>query len=81
MPVEITVTEGVCQGGYHDKGQRIVVDWVTPEGMCLGAWMAISPYVLTLLCDGRFPWEEEADAITIHCPDPAGITLELRRCP
>ena len=47
--------------------------------MCLGAWNSIAPYVTTLLCDGNFPWEKEKGVATISCPDPEGISLELRR--
>ena len=55
------------------------VENTTPAGMCLGAWDAISPYVSTLLYGGNFPWEQEKGIATIHCPDPKGITLELKR--
>lgn len=79
MPVRITVKEGQCQGKFHDVGQVVTVERTTPEGMCLGAWHAIAPYVTVLLCGGSFPWEKEEGVATIHCPDPKGITLELRR--
>jgi uncharacterized repeat protein (TIGR04076 family) len=45
----------------------------------MGAWNAIAPYISTLRYGGNFPWEEEEGVATIHCPDPKGITLELRR--
>jgi len=79
MQVRITVKAGKCQGGLHKIGQEFTVGWTTPEGICLGAWDAISPYVIALLCGGNIPWEEEAGVTTIHCPDPKGITFELRR--
>jgi uncharacterized repeat protein (TIGR04076 family) len=79
MPVEITVSKGKCQGKYHHKGQKFTVDGQTPGGMCMGAWDAISPYVVTLLYGGNFPWENEKGVATIHCPDPKGITLEIKR--
>lgn len=79
MQVLVTVTGGTCQGGTHKVGQSLTIGWTTPEGMCLGAWNAIAPCVLTLLCGGNFPWEKEAGVATIHCPDPKGITFELRR--
>lgn len=79
MSVEITVKSGTCQGGHHKPGDRFVVDWETPEGLCLGAWDAIAPYIMTLLCGGDFPWESEPGYAEIHCPDPVGITLELKR--
>jgi uncharacterized repeat protein (TIGR04076 family) len=49
--------------------------------MCLGAWNAIAPYVTTLLCDGNFPWEKEKRTGIIHCPDPKGIVIEIKRVP
>jgi uncharacterized repeat protein (TIGR04076 family) len=79
MPVKVTVKKGTCHGGFHKMGQSFLVDWKTPDSMCMGAWDAVSPFVLTLLCGGRFPWEKEAGVTEIHCPDPKGITLELRR--
>jgi len=79
MRVEVTVKKGKCSGQIHEKGQRYIVDWKTPDGMCIGAWDAISPYLLTMLCGGRFPWEKKENGTEIHCPDPGGITLELKR--
>lgn len=79
VPVRITVKDGVCQGGIHRVGQVFTVDETTPEGICLGAWEAIAPYLFTLRYGGDFPWEDEKGFAEIHCPDPHGITLELRR--
>ena len=79
MPIRVTVTEGACQGKIHEVGQTLDVERRTPPGMFLGAWNAIAPYVGTLLFGGNFPWEEEEGVATIHCPDPEGIVLELRR--
>jgi uncharacterized repeat protein (TIGR04076 family) len=79
MAIHITVKGGICQGGTHAVGQVFVVDRTTPEAMCLGAWGAIAPYVTALRFGASFPWEEEEGLATIHCPDPKGITLELRR--
>ena len=79
MPIRVTVKGGKCQGKIHEPGQMFTVERTTPPGMCLGAWNAIAPYVATLLFGGNFPWEEEMGVATIHCPDPEGITLELKR--
>jgi len=79
MPILITVKGGKCQGKVHKVGQGFTIERTTPAGMCMGAWNAIAPYVVTLLCGGSFPWEEEKGVANIHCPDPKGITLELRR--
>jgi len=79
MAVLITIKDGKCNGGFHEVGRTFTVKHTTPEGMCLGAWNAIAPYVTTLLCGGDFPWEKDKGVATIHCPDPTGITLELKR--
>ena len=79
MPVKITIKGGKCQGGINDPGQEFIVENTTPEGMCLGAWDAISSYVMALLYGANFPWENEEGYAVIHCPDPKGITLELKR--
>ncbi len=80
MKVLITVKGGECRGGHHKVGQQFTFEHTTLGGMCLGAWTAIAPYLITLSCGGNFPWEKEEGMVTIRCPDPeAGITLELRR--
>jgi uncharacterized repeat protein (TIGR04076 family) len=79
MSIRIRVKAGKCQGEIHKVGDEINVEWTTPEGMCLSAWNALSPFVLALLCRGDFPWEDEKGYTTIHCPDPKGITFELKR--
>jgi len=79
MSIKVTVIKGKCQGDFHDIGKSFTVDWKTPEGMCISAWDAISPFVLTLSCGGNLPWEKEKGTAIVHCPDPKGIVLELRR--
>ncbi|UCG91997.1 MAG: TIGR04076 family protein [candidate division WOR-3 bacterium] len=79
MTIKITIINGVCQGDHHTVGQEFIVEHTTPAGMCLGAWNASAPYVSALRFGGNFPWEKEEGVATIHCPDPKGITLELRR--
>jgi uncharacterized repeat protein (TIGR04076 family) len=79
MTVKVTVIDGKCSGDHHKVGQEFIVKGMTPAGMCLGAWDAIAPYVTTLRFGGNFPWEKEEGVAIVHCPDPQGITLELRR--
>ena len=79
MPEVVTVVGGTCQGGHHQIGDRWEIDSLTPEGMCLGAWGAVFPYVMALELGGEFSWEEVPTKIKIHCPDPKGIVLEIER--
>ena len=48
MKIRITVKGGECQGKIHKGGQVFTVEGTTPEGICLGAWNAIAPYLTTL---------------------------------
>jgi uncharacterized repeat protein (TIGR04076 family) len=79
MTIRIHVKRGECQGKTHEVGQVFTVERTTPGGMCLGAWHAISPYLMTLRLGYDLPWEKEKGVAYIHCPDPQGITLEIRR--
>jgi len=79
MAVLITVKQGKCQGGFHQIGDTFTVEHTTPAGMCLGAWGTIAPYISSMLLGADFPWEKEKGIATIHCPDPKGISLELKR--
>ena len=80
--ISVTVVEGKCQGGYHkieDAWQIDYEDAKTPEGMCLGAFGSIFPYVMILLGDGKFRWEETKTKTRISCADPKGIVLEIEK--
>jgi len=79
MSITITTNEGKCQGGFHQVGDVITIERGTPEGMCMGAFGAILPYLTALRFGADFPWEAEKGCAVIHCPDPKGIVLELRR--
>jgi uncharacterized repeat protein (TIGR04076 family) len=57
-----------CPQG-HRVGQEWIVDGRTPEGICLGSFGACLPYLTALRFGASFPWETEAGAITIGCPD------------
>jgi len=77
--IRVTVVGGECPARRHKVGDVFVVEETTPAGMCLGAWNAIAPYVMALRFGTNFPWEPEQGFARVHCPDPKGITFELRR--
>ncbi|OQX26158.1 MAG: hypothetical protein BWK80_11915 [Desulfobacteraceae bacterium IS3] len=81
MPVRIriTVISGKCQGNIHEIGQEFFVEKTTPQGICLGAWNSIAPYITALLLGGDLPSVKEKGVMKVHCPDTKGITLEIRR--
>ena len=78
-PADILVSDGdVIKVG--NIGLKVIhTPGHTPGGMCLGAWGAVFPYVMTLDLDGGFSWETDPSKIKIHCADPIGITLLVER--
>lgn len=79
MRVRIRIVDGVCSDGIHSAGQEFIVEDTTPEGICIDAWGSIAPYLTPLRAGGNFPWADEEGVAVIHCPDPDGIRIELRR--
>ena len=79
----VKVVRGKCQGGYHRIGDIFEIDYddaLTPQGMCLGAFGSVFPYIMILLGDGEFRWEEKTKTKTrVSCGDPKGIILEIER--
>jgi uncharacterized repeat protein (TIGR04076 family) len=78
----VRVVGGKCQGGHHRIGDTFEIDYaesMTPQGICIGAFGSIFPYIMILLGDGEFRWEETKTKTRIQCPDPKGIVLEIER--
>ena len=80
--VELKVVSGKCADGSMKIGDTYLIEDKTPEGICIGAFSAVLPYLLTLRYGGNSPWEKEEGFGVISCPDPvAGIKMEIRRIP
>ena len=45
-----------CPAG-HRIGDEFLVQGTTPEGICMGAFSSLLPYITTLRFGGSFPWE------------------------
>ena len=78
----VRVVGGKCQGGRHKIGDTFEIDYedpVTPQGICIYAFGSIFPYIMILLSNGEFRWEETKTKTTIQCSDPHGITLEIEK--
>jgi uncharacterized repeat protein (TIGR04076 family) len=58
---------GKCNFG-HKKGE--IFDYPEEKGkLCSAAWHTMYPYLSGLQYGASYPWEEEADSITLSCPD------------
>lgn len=69
-PVRITLVERTkkCHNG-HQVGDQWQVGHLTPEGLCLGAFSSLLPYIHVLQYGGDFSWVDEPGSVIIACPD------------
>lgn len=79
VKVVITVKKD-CPWGYHKEGDRFEVEGdLMPGGICIGALFATLPVLLGLQHGAQYAWAKDKDKLLIHCPDPGGMTIELKR--
>ena len=77
--VKVISQKGSCEMG-HRVGDQWVVDYKTPEGICIFAFSSLLPSLTPLMFGGSFPWESDPDATTVACPDAQNpVVFELRR--
>ena len=70
-----------CPNG-HKVGDEFMVRRKTPEGICLGAFGTLLPYITTLRFGGAFPWEKAEGEGDFCCPDPRVCNVfHLERVP
>ncbi len=70
---------GHCEAG-HRVGDTFVIGQTTPGGLCTWALVALFPFAQVLQFGGKLPWEPDALAARVACPDPDNpVVFELRR--
>ena len=82
--IRITLTSQLkkCPAG-HKVGDEFVVGRHIPGGMCMGAFNALIPFIMTLRFGGSFPWEKDPDSGHLGCHIEAIIEpdfVEPRGC-
>jgi len=79
VSVKVVSQKGTCAEG-HKVGDQWVVDYKTPEGLCIFAFSSLLTSLMPLMFGGSFPWEKDPDMTTAVCPDPDNpVVFELRR--
>jgi uncharacterized repeat protein (TIGR04076 family) len=76
---KVRVIDGKCSGGFHKVGGTYEIGATTPKGMCLAAFGVVAPFLGILHCNGEFPWSNNGTKIRVHCPDPEGIIIEIKK--
>ena len=79
VKAKVISQKGICEAG-HKVGDEYVIGDHTLPGVCSWAFCAIFPFAEVLLFGGSFPWEQDANRVTVACPDPANpVIWELKR--
>ena len=79
IEVKVISRKGACSAG-HEVGDSWVIGSKTKEGMCVGAYNAVSPYIQVLRFGGELPWANEKGAAEVACPDADNpVVLKLTR--
>jgi uncharacterized repeat protein (TIGR04076 family) len=79
IAAKVVSQKGTC-AAEHKVGEEWVIGGKTPQGICIGAFDSLYPYVLVLRFGGTFPWETDPDVTAVVCPDPENpVVFELRR--
>ena len=79
VSIRVVSQTGTCVRG-HKVGDEWLIEKTTPEGLCLGAFASLLPFLQVMRHGGAFPWEVDPDAVTAACPDAANpVVFELRR--
>jgi uncharacterized repeat protein (TIGR04076 family) len=77
--VKVISRKGTCVNA-HKVGDEFVISRTTTDGICLGAFGALFPFLRTLMFGGTFPWSPDPEAATVACPDAENsVVFELRR--
>lgn len=67
-----------CSAG-HKVGDEFLIGHETPTGLCLWAYHMLLPFARVLRYGGSFPCPDPSGTVTITCPSPNQLTLQLRR--
>ena len=79
VSIRVVSQKGTCSQ-EHKVGDQWIVDKKTPEGICLSAFDALFPFLHVLMFGGAYPWSDDADKVTVACPDAENpVVFELRR--
>jgi uncharacterized repeat protein (TIGR04076 family) len=80
--VKVTV-KTPCKWEYHKKGDTWELgDYMFKtglKGMCVGMVYSMLPYLMGLVYGAKYSWSEDKDVEMIHCMEPGGMNVELRR--
>jgi uncharacterized repeat protein (TIGR04076 family) len=80
IKVTVTSVKGKCSLGHKVGDEFVFKGGIAPGGLCTEGMLTVIPAARTLMYGGIHFWEEDPDAISVCCPDPANpVVFEIRR--
>ena len=80
VSIKVISQKGYCAMGHKVGDEWIIKGYVTPGGMCMGAFGAIFPVVGVMAFNGKYPWSKDPDRERVVCPDAENpVVFEVRR--
>ena len=77
--ITLIAQKKACPNG-HKIGDQFLVGRKTPEGICMGAFNSLLPFITALRFGAEFPWADNPDEGVFCCPDPEVVnTFRLER--
>jgi len=81
VKVKVVSQKGTCAFG-HKEGDEWVFSTTSPAGLCMGALIALAPFIRTLQCGGEYEWPRGSGTLQLCCPDPFNLVIfEVTRIP
>jgi len=79
LRVKIVSIKGTCHNG-HKVGDEWFIKHKTPEGICLGAFATLLPFIHMMKFGGGFAWSKDPDTQLRACPDSINaVVYEIKR--
>ena len=79
LRVKIVSIKGTCNNG-HKVGEEWLIQHKTPEGICLGAFATLLPFIHMLKFGGGFTRSTDPDTQLRACPDAKNaVVFEIKR--
>ncbi|MFC1820331.1 TIGR04076 family protein [Thermodesulfobacteriota bacterium] len=80
VAVKVVSQKGTCAQGHKVGDEWLIKDYMTPAGICMGAFDSIFLVAAVMVFDGKFPWSSDPDTTEVACSDAENpVVFEVRR--
>jgi len=80
VSIKVVSQKGTCAQGHKVGDEWLIKGYITPAGICMGAFDSIFPVAAVMAFDGKFPWSSDPDTTEVACSDAENpVVFEVRR--